>query len=164
MPINNNIYNINWNKLVSWLIPNELFFPKVLAWCKSIVSPVSTLHGNFLAFRKQKNYELNINSQVCKLEKLLNDKFDNTFRRIYITDGELSKKKYVFTTNEFVPLPIYTLAENNPLFIYKEGEITTNTYHFIVNVPSGIRYSNNVMISVLNTFKLPSKKYDIVIF
>ena len=162
MPINSNIYNVNWNKLVSWLLPSELFKPKMFAWWKALVAPISTLHGSFLAFRKQKNYELAITGQVCLLEKLLNDKFDNTQRRIYITDGEKSKRKYAFTVNEFVPLPIYTEGENKPLFIYQDGEINSITYHFIVNVPNTLRFNNDVMINLLNTFKLPSRKFNIV--
>ncbi len=162
MPINKNIYAVNWNKLVSWLLPSELFKPKMFAWCKALIAPISTLHGLFLAFRKQKNYELAITGQVCLLEKLLNDKFDTAQRRIYITDGEKTKRKYAFTASEFVPLPTYTVAENKPLFIYQDGEISTTTYHFIVNVPTILRFNNDVMISLLNTFKLPSRKFNIV--
>lgn len=161
MPFNKNIYAVNWNKLVSWLLPNELFKPKMFAWCKALIAPISSLHGSFLAFRKQQNYELSITGQVCLLEKLLNDKFDNTLRRIFITDGEKSKRKYAFTKNEFVPLPIYTEGENKPVFVYLDGEINSLTYHFIVNVPTGLRFNNDVMISVLNSFKLPSRKYVI---
>jgi len=164
MPINKNIYTVNWNRLVGWLIPATLFQPKMFAWCKSLVAPISSLHGFFLAFRKQKNYELAITGQVCLLEKLLNDKFDNSLRRIFITDGEKSKRKYAFTVNEFVPLPIYKEDENKPLFIYQDGEIATTTYHFIVNVPTALTLDNAVLISILNTFKLPSRKYNIVTF
>lgn len=146
---------------MSWLLPSELFKPKMFAWCKALVAPISSLHGSFLAFRKQKNYDLSITGQVCLLEKLLNDKFDNTLRRIYIEDGEKSKRKYIFKRNEFVPLPIYTTAETTPIFFYLNGEITTITYHFIANVPTGLSYNNDVMKSVLNIYKLPSRKYKI---
>ncbi len=164
MPINSNVYNVNWNKLVSWLTPARLFLPKVFALLKALVSPISSLHGLFISFRKQKLYDLSINSQVCRLEKLLNDKFDSVQRRIYITDGEKSKRKYIFKRSELVPLPVYLDAESNPTFIYKDAEITTITYHFIVNVPLGIKYKEAVINSLLNTYRLPSRKYKLETF
>lgn len=164
MPINDNTYSVNWNKLLSWLTPTTLFKAKMFALLKSLVAPVSTLHGDFIGFRKQKNYELGITGQVCKLEKLLNDKYDKSLRRIYITDGIKSKRKYIFNDSEFVPQPIYTEAEAKPYFIYQDGEITTTTYHFIVNIPVVVRYNADELISILSVFKMPSKKFNIQTF
>lgn len=164
MPINDNTYSVNWNKLVSWLTPTALFKPKMFALLKSLISPVSTLHGDFIGFRSQKNYDLSITGQVCRLEKLLNDKYDSSLRRIYITDGTKSKRKYAFKASEFVPQPIYTDAEAKPYFIYQQGEITTVTYHFIINIPISVVYNTDELISILSVFKMPSKKFNIITF
>lgn len=164
MPINKNIYNVNWNKLTSWLIPTVLFKPKMFAWCKSLVAPISTLHGLLISFRSQKLYELSVTSQVCKLQKLLNDYFDESQRRIYIDDGVKSPKKYVFKQSEFVPLSIYTAAETTPTFIYTTGEVAATVAHFVVNIPTGLSYDVNVLKSILNIYKLPSRKYKIQAF
>jgi hypothetical protein len=133
-------------------------------WGKALIAPINTLHSELIAFRKQKLYEIEITGQVCKLEKLLNDKFDSTLRRIFITDGQKSKRKYVFTKEEFVPQPIFMTPENKPFFIYQNNEITTNTFHFVVNVPNNVTYNSAVFISILNEFKMPSKKFKIVTF
>lgn len=164
MPINGNIYSVNWNKLISWLMPTALFKPKMFGWLKSLAAPISTLHGDLLAFRKQKKYELEITGQVCKLETLLNDRFDNNLRRIYILDGEKSKRRFIYSKAEQYTQPVYTVAENRPFYIYQQNEITTTTYHFIVKVPSGLVYDADVMVSVLSSFKMPSKKFDIQSF
>lgn len=164
MPISNNTYNVNWNKLISWLTPTALFKPKMFAWLKALVAPIGTLHTTFLQFRKQKLYELSITPQVYSLENLLNDKFDFIQRRIFITDGQPSKKKYAYQQDEFVVNHIYQDTENKPLYVYQPSELTQPTVHFIVNVPSSLTFDNAVMISILSVFKLPSKKFDIITF
>lgn len=123
MPINGNIYSVNWNKLISWLMPTALFKPKMFGWLKSLAAPISTLHGDLLAFRKQKKYELEITGQVCKLETLLNDRFDNNLRRIYILDGEKSKRRFIYSKAEQYTQPVYTVAENRPFYIYQQMKL-----------------------------------------
>jgi hypothetical protein len=164
MSTTDNTYKVDFNKLVSWLLPLRLFKPKLFALCKALVSPLSTLHADFIVYRLQKKYELEITGQVCKLERLLNDKFDADLRRIYITDGEKSKRKYVYSKNELAAKHIYKDDENKPLYIYQQSEIATTTYHFIVNVPLGLSYNADVFVSILSQFKMPSKKFKIVTF
>lgn len=164
MPISDNTYSVNWNKLISWLTPSVLFKPKIFALLKSIVAPISLLQGEFIGYRYQVNYELSITGQVCRLEKLLNDRYDPVDRRIYISNGNPSPKKFAFKQNEFVPQPVYTEPENVGYFIFQEGEITQQTYHFNVNVPVGLAFDENEFKSVLNAFKMPAKKYTIETF
>jgi hypothetical protein len=161
MPVNKNIYNVNWNKLVSWLLPNELFKPKMFAWCKSLVVGVSSLHTLFLQFRKQTNYHLSITGQITKLVLLLNDKYDKTQRRIYITDGQRGDEVYIFLENEVKDLSLYTTTENQPIYIFNSGEVGANKAHFIVHVPLSIQFDEAAMRALINIYKIPGKRYQI---
>lgn len=164
MPISANTYKVNWNKLVSWLLPTSLFKPKMFVWLKSLVIPINQLHTDLINYRYQKLYDLSISGQVCKLEKLLNDKFDEVHKRIYIVDGERSKKRYIYQQLEVIKQNVYKTIENKPLFIYKDAEIQINTIHFVVMIPNSLRYDIDVFVSILNIFKMPSKRYTIQTF
>jgi hypothetical protein len=164
MPINKNIYNLNFNKLVSWLITSQLFEPKMYKWCRALVLPLNSSLSNLMAFRKQRLYNLSITPQVFSLECMLNNKFDSTLRRIFISDGENDKKLFVYRRLENVPMITHTTAEAIPQFIYKKNELTTTVAHFVVNVPASLTIDLNVLKSVLNTYKLPDKNYKILLF
>ena len=92
---NPKIYNIDFKKLVRWLTPNRLRKSKMLAWLNLLVSPVVSTYQNFLAFRKQKLYELGLSPLVVDVERLLRDKYDFTLRRIYIGDAQDKQTTYI---------------------------------------------------------------------
>ena len=164
MPVNSNIYKVNWNRVVSWLIPSTLFQPKMFAFCKALVAPVSTLHNSFLAFRKQRLYDLTITPQVCYLQKLLNDKYDADLRRIFIGDGKRGDDVYVFQDAENEPLFVFQDAESNPVWIFNDGEVGNAPAHFIVNIPNDVVYDVFALRSLINIYKLPSRRYQIQTF
>ena len=72
--------------LPKYLVPVRLRQSKMLAWLQALVSPVSYLYGLFGINRKNNLYDLSRNGQVCYLQAALNDVFDATYRRIFITD------------------------------------------------------------------------------
>ncbi len=150
-------YDIDFKKLTLWNVPNVLRKPRMLAWLWGCVYPFVTIHIDFLRFRKQKLYELSITPQVCFLEKLLNDRFDATQRRIVIVDAE-----------DRPPLYLYINAENRPLFLgsrplYTNGEAGTITDDFIVKVPAVVSFDNNELNGLLKRFKLAGTKHAIQI-
>lgn len=159
MAFNTNIYNINWNKLVSWLIPSPLFKPKLFAWLKGLVSPINKTHGDLLTFRKQKLYELGITPQVCYLQKLLNDRFDYVGRGIYISDGTKSTDVWLALDSENNDLWLPLDGETEPIWLPLDNEVGANAAHFVVNVPTNIVFNEAIAKSLLNKNKLPSRRY-----
>lgn len=164
MPINTNIYKINWNKLVSWLIVSQLFQPKMYAWCKGLVAPVSTAMVDLMKFRKQRLYHLSITPQVFSLEKMLNNKFDTTLRRIFISEGTNDKKIFVCKRSEDNPLNTFKTAEAKPVYVYLRSELNTTVVHFVVNAPAVLSLDLNVVRSLVDIYKLPDKNYTIELF
>ena len=163
---NNNIYIVNWTKLLNWLLPEVLRKPKLLAFMKALVYPINLLHNDLLRFKKQKEYQLSINSQVCRLQALLNDRYDSFNRRLYIDDGQLGNEVYVFTDAEDSPLGLFTAAENNPVDVYNDYELHGTAADFIVFIPNALNGSINIndLVSLVNQNKLPGKKWQVQYF
>jgi hypothetical protein len=93
-----------------------------------------------LEFLGTKYYQLEINGQVCFLQKMLNDRWDNTLRRIIIEDVVLLPVIYVYAESELKDLYIKKESENDPKFIYTESETGVDADDFLIKIPSAITF------------------------
>lgn len=149
-------YKIDWNKLVILLLPTFLRKASLVGYLQALVSPISTLHYNWMRKREADWYKLNHTGQVCYLRKVLNDALDVSYRRIYIGEGNSFPRKY-----------IYTRAENKPvflgkMFIYRNQEYTNTGADFVVFVPEEIINTKiHELKSLIEYYKLASKRYQI---
>lgn len=157
----NNIFNIDYYRLVKLLLPVMLRRPLLLAFMEAIVSPVDTLYGLFSSNRNANLYRLSITPQVCFLEKALNDRFDISRRRIYIEDGVFYDEQYLFTEGEGLDEYVYTPVENKDIYLYTRSETGSGSVDFIVVVPAGLRYNEAEMKALVNMYKLASKTFII---
>ncbi|CAA0144703.1 conserved hypothetical protein [Tenacibaculum maritimum] len=150
-------YNIDFYKWAILLLPTRLRKPKMTAFLKSLVSQIVFVHYEFLQKRISDEFYLNHNGQVVYLRKALNDKFDNTLRRIQIGDGNQFNRQY-----------IYTRAEKKPVYLGKiylrdRTDFADTGVDFIVYVPSTILHLQKLQIeAIINYFKKGTKKYKIV--
>lgn len=153
------IYNIDYSKLTTWLVPTFLRKQKTLAFVRVLIEPVIKLYNDLIAFRNDVVYKINHNGQVVYLQKVLNDRFDPSERRIYITDGNINEPTY-----------IYTYLENKPIFlgkrhIYSREELKFRDVDFVVVFPSNFLLKGEVLIRIkalVNYYKLASKTYEII--
>ncbi|WP_136464955.1 hypothetical protein [Flagellimonas onchidii] len=158
-----NIYIVDYRKLIIWLVPTFLRKVKLIAWLQVLIAPIKGLYNDFLKYRKKVDYKLNHNSQVCYLQKVLNDAFDNESKRIYIENGIFIQALYVYAPKE--ELPVYVGTQ----YIYSDGDLTGGQIDFIVNVPIGLKPSDPIalegflsdMRALVNEYKLASKTYNI---
>lgn len=161
-------YIIDYVKLVRDRVPVDLReFPELMAYLNIIAGPVVSVYNSLNLFRNLILYKLTITPQVCYLEKMLNNQYDNTLRRIYIEDGAQYEGQFVFQESEDQPLFIYTEAEvDKPdVFIYTEGESSgVGSFDFVVYVPTAVSFDVNEMSSLIRTFKLASKIFSIQTF
>lgn len=158
------MYNLNYSKLISWLLPE--LQPNTYAFVNALITPVRILLSEFQSARNQDWYLLNHNGQVCYLRKTLNDGFDNTERRITITDGFQYVRKYEFTRAEEKPVYRYTRTEENPVYLNDRSDYEGTSVDFIVNVPVELEATiNEVALKArINLFKLASKRYKILYY
>ena len=159
--MNVNIFNIVYNKLVEWHMPRIIRHPRVIAFVKLLAVPFVFVYQDLLGFRTAKLYQLMITPQKCYLERLLNDRYDYTLRRIYIDDGIDHPPFYIFKTVEVKPKFIRKTSEVLPRYIYTSGESGNLADDFIVFVPMGLVFEEPEMISLVKWYKLAGTKFKI---
>src|SRR5580700_12255197 len=93
-------FNIDFDNVVWVNLPVRLRLPLQFAWLKALVAGPKYIYGLFMANRAANLYLLGHNSQVCYMEAALNDTFDNTLRRIYISDGSAEDAVTVWLADE----------------------------------------------------------------
>lgn len=155
------IFSIDYTKLVRFLIPVLLRQRQHVAWLQAVSYPVNYLYQLFLRNRDANIYRLNITPQVVFLEKLLNDRYDISNRRIRITDALVYSSLYLYQEEENKPVFFYAEAESAPAFVFTEEEVGLQTVDFYVLVPSVITFNENELRALLDAYKLAGKTYKI---
>ena len=146
---------LNIDKLVVLLLPTFLRKPKLVAWLRTLATPLHKLLYAFQQARTADLYNLAHNSQVCYLRKALNDEFDPQQRRIRIEDGKQNERLY-----------IYPRSANRPLFLgkvffYQRGDYIDGGVDFIVVIPQGLQYDKYKLEALVNFYKLAGKRWQI---
>lgn len=162
--MNNKLYNIDYTKAVQWLVPNWLRQTIMVNWLRALITPLVWLYQAFLRYRDAKNYELMITPQVCYLERMVNNRFDYTLRRIYISDGVWYDPLFVFQDAEDKPVYMVTDAEADPVYVYSESEAGQFADDFVVMVPNDIAFNMDELKALLNSYKLAGTRYTIKLF
>ncbi|NOS94528.1 MAG: hypothetical protein HOP30_21665 [Cyclobacteriaceae bacterium] len=161
--INVNRYDIDYTKIVTDRIPQELQEAEHVNWVYRLISPIVYVYNQLILFRLSILYKLSITPQVVYLEKMLNDRYDNALRRIYIVDGKTFDPFYIYTRAEVRPKYFYTRAEvSKPKnYIYTRGETSLQTYDFVVFVPVAVTLNAREMNSLIMSYKLAGKLFTI---
>ncbi|QYS86300.1 hypothetical protein JJC03_15445 [Flavobacterium oreochromis] len=132
--------------------------------------PIIWLHLEFLDFRKESLYKLDHNSQICNLQAVLNDIFDNTERRIIIRNAVLREPLWFYEPEENKPVLFYEESDNKPVYFREESEFIGDGADFLVLVPINLKPTNTQeenaflikMRAQLDYYKLFVKNYKIL--
>lgn len=154
-------YDVNFYRLATWITPKVFRKPNLAILIKSMVFPLIFIHNAFLRYRKAKLYQLAITPQVCYLERMLNDKYDYTQRRIQIGDAEWHLPIFLFQEDELKPVDIFQESEAKPVFLYNDAESGDAKTDFIVFVPLDISFQEPEMRSTIDSYKLFGTTYTI---
>ena len=156
------IFETDINKLAVQLLLTFTRDARIRAFLDAFVAPLVTLKSKLNTFRQDVLYRLTITPQVCYLEKMLNDRYDNTFRRIYISDGVMRQLMYTYTQAENKPIYAYSQAENKPIYVFTRSETGyLNNVSFVVSIPQSIVLSENEVRVLVNRYKLIGKGFSI---
>jgi hypothetical protein len=161
--INTKRYVINYTKFVTERIPEDFRFPEVIALALIVCSPIIFIYNLLILLRNFVLYNLSITPQVAYLEKMLNDRYDDSERRIYILDGNTYDPLFIYTEPELQPQFLYTEGEvgKPETFLYTEGEVSQFTFDFVVYVPLAVSFDETEMKTRISSFKLASKFFKI---
>jgi hypothetical protein len=153
--MNVKIYDIDFGRMVRWNLRRKKRLPRTLAFLNAMAQPVVIIYQEFLKYREAKLYQLMITPQKCWLERLLNDRYDFTQRRIYIDDGVDQPPTYIYQSTELKPLYL------GSKIIYSGGESGDLKDDFVVFVPLDLVFENAEMTSLVKQFKLAGTKFKI---
>ncbi|HLO59067.1 MAG TPA: hypothetical protein VK172_14680 [Lentimicrobium sp.] len=159
------IYSIDYNKLIRWLLPPKLRSEFTLNWLKSLVSPIVIIYNAFILYRSDVEYRTAITPQVCYLQKVLNDTFDNTERRIIILDNPEKTVLLIHTDEANKPLMIHKVRSGHDSVtpLIHDSSSFSGGQDFTVKVPFSLTQAQEYrMMSILNNYKLISKRYKIL--
>ncbi len=169
-------FNINTEVVFLRLVPHFWLFtpesddPKEIfvEYLKNIASSFYTYQQNLNNLCVEKKEFLNVSGQHLSLENKLNNDFDDTLRRIYITEGNIgtaNKIWYLLTETDPEYKVWYTFGEINPAneTWFKEGE-ASNLSHFTVHIPIALTGYETEVISMLSNYVINAYNYNIVYF
>ena len=168
-------FDIDYNGLITQLLPVRLRNSRMNAWLKCLVSPVKWLYGLFKANRNNNLYILAHDGQVCYLEAALNDLFDPVSRGLQVVDGPFEDPLFLYLAPENKPIwlglvsEVGTTAYPDPQVLYTDSETTLLGINFIVKVPlavaGGIGYDVLRLRALVDAYRLPGRKnYSIVTY
>ncbi len=139
---------------------NRLYWHR---WIYSLLYPLIQLWSNYKNWRENTYYLININSQVIRLEGYLNDVFDPSLRRIYIShfpgnySGIYIALQYEATP--FVNIPLLSDGQDG-VFIGLASE-TSYAISFIINVPTALQYREHQIKTIVEKYKFAGKLYQL---
>ena len=142
---------------------------KFAAFVTVLLSPLQAVCNAFDVYVTAKRYELSFNGQVCYLEHILNDKFDNTLRRINITDPpQLTIEPLSISTIQdgqtaFLLFNLSDTRPNGTANIFNIADFVTQL-DFILNVPTDLSGNINPIKKVCDAYKEASKYYTVNLF
>jgi hypothetical protein len=170
-----NIFNIDWGNVGENLIPWFWRRTKsggeanIVAYVRSMLAPIQSMGDELNQFRDDTLDFLNYDGQHKVLEEYLNDLYDITFRRIFITENNIAAIDEVnmYQTEEANPSPLsfYQTGEVvvAPIAFYQAGEGVTAA-NFTVNIPTSIVYDEVVITAQLRNYVEASKNFNFVTF
>jgi hypothetical protein len=163
--MNQRIFDINYKKLVTWLVPEVLRKAKITAVLNALTNPAIYIYNLFLINRRNNLYKLMITPQICYVEMALNDKYDSSNRRIKIVQPKRKDPLFLYKKPENKPVYLYNKAEvSKPkTLLYQKGEASAFQYDFIIQVPATVAFNMDEMMAVIDIYILPDKVYKISI-
>lgn len=160
------IYNINFPRLLINLLPTFLRQPVIYGILHAAGTVLeSKTYKSFTAARKEHNYKLNHNGQVCYLRAVLNDAFGGGFDILEV----VRRGEWLYAITESGTDILLTVGEGGnatevaggekvPL-VYNEALLNAAQNSFIVSVPYNIYQTQlNAVAALVDKYKLISKR------
>lgn len=161
-------YDVNYKKSVLLLLPVRLRLSTLFSYVYTCVSPVAYLHVQFKAFMADTKYRLVHNGQHCHLRGLLNDAFDPTQRRIFLSDvAGTHEPLLLFLRSENKAKRIYRRSENKEVILNRRGFGAVNGFDFVINIPNALSLTVDDITrlrALTDIYKLVSKRYQIIYY
>lgn len=156
----NNTILTDFKRLAVLLMPVRLRRSVFVAFMSVTMLPFSKIKRSLSAYANEKAKELKITGQTCKLQKLLNDTFDNEMRRIRIVDSALIDLPMIYVFPRDADNVLFVGGKDNPVYIQMSVKTAAVATDFYVVIPKQLGLSDNLQLKALvNTYKLAAKRW-----
>ncbi len=154
---------VNFPNLVRQLVPTHRRQSVRLWWLRVLVSPLVKLYDDFVAWRTDVRFRINLTSQVRVLEGYLNKKYDQTDSiRIVAFDDGLLWVGLITEGDNYHPRIGLTTEADYLVPIPLENEIRSNLgdVDFIVYIPSWVE--PDLIRAEIEKYRLAGMTYTII--
>lgn len=154
------LYTFTLPKLIRRFSPTWFRWPRNLAWSYAFLSWLKHIHDNFLAWRTDTILaEYRFNGLVHSLERMLNERFDSVDQRIYITVIDQFPVLYHAGDGELATTAMAEVGELTGYYHLPDGAVAQlYLYEFLVNVPSDITFTPQVMFELLDIYRYAGRR------
>lgn len=150
--------------IYSWL-PELLRKPRLFAYLYVASKPLETLYSLMLEFRSQILYEATITGETNRLEKALQDKYDNP-GIYFIQPTDYLDTAYIYQEFEphFEEFDYLESEDHEPYeYDFLESEYDPD-YDFILRVPTALALQTEAIKLFLKKYILAGKRYKIELY
>lgn len=132
----NQIYTIDWSVFLRNIFPGFLNKPMAKHFLTVVIAEIENLYDRCMADMVQWRYQVAHTAQTVHIEKVLNDKYDDVERRIYITNVTFGEYIYLWPPEDETPhfLQEADAVPDKPLYLL-EGDAGTINPDATIYVP-----------------------------
>lgn len=155
------IYDWNMRKLIRRYLPVKLRWPENVAWGFALNKYLVQIMALFQGVKQSIAAEYAFNGLVHSLERLLNNTYDTTLRRIYISVPDQLPVLYFQDPEE--PPVVYLQDEGveTGYFFLDVEEINAAgqyRYEFLVNIPATLSIDPDGVFAILETYRYAGRR------
>lgn len=157
-------YEVNFKRLALLMLPTFWRKPILSTVAYAMVSPLGYLHTQFTLFRRESNYRLTHNGQVCRLRAVLNDTFDPIERRITVTDDADNMGILMLHNRKQDKAILLPKRETGrAIIVNRRGFDGVNGFDFWINIPLDLLETVDIarLKAIVSIYKLASKRFSI---
>lgn len=166
----NPAHNTNWQEVAKANIRPIHRYSNQQSFFKALVQPLMVIRDEYRRFRESVIYQLQHDSRKISIEKVLNDHFDDSLRRIYIDNVAPQPRTYFYEPGDDRPVFFYEPADDRPVYFYEQLGVNVDDVSFVVNLPDTIKPSDpdelrrlEILINAqVNRYKLDSKEHRLL--
>jgi hypothetical protein len=155
------MYSIDWDKLTDNNLPGVLHKPALIGLIEALQEPLRQDYAAFTLFKQDTDIRIAHDGRVFKLRKRLNDKFDNTLRRITIVDVVIPDDHYIGNKQSINQSYLPVRPDQINQFYIGNAPVYFGSYDFIVNVPDSLQDQDVLIRREIEVYKFAGKTYQI---
>lgn len=162
--MNKRYYNISFSQLIVMLLPPIMHFDIVIAFASAVIYPLSQIHKAFTLLIAKT--DTSVNSQVCYMQAVLNDRYDYYERRIMVRDSDIDNDSFfLFDEGKGKASMLSDEGGGDAMMWVDNNYLGSTNTDFDIVFPRGYALSDNeyrALRQFVNSNKLASKRFKIV--